>query len=679
MKDSHFSGYATKAGLRCADGRVITPQAFKDMDGKTVPLVWQHGHGNPENVLGHAVLEARPDGVYAYGYFNETKSGKNARDLVIHKDIKSLSIYANELVQKSKQVLHGVINEVSLVLRGANPGAFIENVTVVHGDGFDETLEDEAVIYTGLDLEFQHSADDLEDEYDFVEEDFDDDDDYDYEEDDIQHAAEDMTVQDVYDSLSKQQKDVVHYMIGAALEEAANKNSDSVKQSATHDDEGDLAHQEGTQNMSNVFEDNGNYQGSSVDQHELSHDAMKGILERADKLGSLKEATEEYALEHGITNIEVLFPDAKTIGQTPEWDKRRTEWVADVLNTTNHAPFARVRTRSADITHDEARAKGYIKGEVKEEEFFGISQRTTTPTTVYKKQQLDRDDIIDITDFDVVTWMKGEMRLMLEEEIARAVLVGDGRAISSTDKVKDPIGAAEGSGIRSILNDHELFATTVNVNLDDADSDYNEVFDAVIRARRFFRGSGKPTFYTTAAHIAEMMLVKDGFKRRLYRSMDELATALMVKNVVEVEVMEAHEDLIGIIVDLSDYTLGADKGGEISMFDDFDIDVNKHKYLIETRTSGALTKVKSALVVKKVAAADVLVVPAPPTFDGEDVTIVDTTGVTYYDASDDSEVDNTNSPYAVASGETMEVYAEADTSYYFATNAEDQWSFTNSA
>lgn len=664
MDEHNFSGYATKAGLRCADGRVIMPEAFKKMDGKTVPLVWQHGHDKPDNVLGHAVLQARDDGVYAYGYFNNTKAGQNARDLVEHKDITALSIYANGLVQKSKQVFHGVIREVSLVLSGANPGALIDNVTIAHGDGDFTELDDEAVIYTGLELEIQHSDEDFDEEDDETDED-----------DFVEHADEEMTVAEVFDSLTKQQKDVVHYMIGAALEDAVKANS--AKQSAISDDEGDLAHQEGTEEMKNVFDDNGNTQ--EVETHELTHDAMKGIIERADKLGSLKEATEEYALEHGITNIEVLFPDAKTIGQTPEWDKRRTEWVSGVLNGTNHAPFSRVRTRSADITHEQARAKGYIKGEVKKDEFFGISQRSTTPTTIYKKQTLDRDDILDITDFDVVQWMKGEMRLMLEEEIARAVLVGDGRDVSSPDKVKDPVGASEGSGIRSILNDHELFVTTVNVNLDDADSDYNEVFDSVIRARKFFRGSGKPTFFTTAGHIAEMMLVKDGFKRRLYRSMEELATALMVKNIVEVEVMEDHPELIGIIVDLSDYTLGADKGGQISMFDDFDLDVNKHKYLIETRTSGALTKIKSALVVKKVAGTDELVVPASPTFDGTDVTIIDTTGVVYRDASNDAVLNNSGSPYTVASGDTLDVYATAATGYYFATNEDDEWSFTNDA
>ena len=650
--EADFSGYATKAGLKCSDGRTIMPEAFKHMDGKTVPLVWQHGHTEATNVLGHAKLEAREDGVYAYGFFNETDAGKHAKSMVEHGDIVSLSIYANGLIEKSKQVFHGVIRELSLVLSGANPGALIDNVRIAHSDGDVETLDDEAIVYTGLELEH----DDLDEGENGDEE-------------DLEHA-EDSTVQEIYDSLSEEQKQVVHFMIGAALEAAGNTVSQSDK-----NDEGDLTHQEGTDDMSrNVFEKQGKTEG---DAHVLTHDAIKGIVASAEKSGSLKAAVEEYALAHGIENIDILFPDAKTIDSTPEWIKRRTEWVADVLGGTRKSPFSRIKTRNADITHEEARAKGYIKGNLKKEEFFGVSQRTTGPTTVYKKQKLDRDDIIDITDFDVVAWLKGEMRLMLEEELARAILIGDGRDVSDEDKIKDPAGAAEGTGIRSILNDHELYVTTVNVNLDDASSDYNEVVEAVMRARRFYKGSGAPTFYTTNATMVEMLLSKDNFGRRRWNTKQELASALMVKDIVEVEVMEsADADLVGIIVNLADYVVGADRGGDISMFDDFDIDYNQYKYLIETRVSGALTKVKSALVVRKTAGTNVLITPTEPTFDGTDVTIPTDANVAY--AVDGTPTaDGTVVP--VAAGDTVVVTATPATGYYFATNAEDQWSYTNPA
>ena len=650
--EADFSGYATKAGLKCSDGRTIMPEAFKHMDGKTVPLVWQHGHTEATNVLGHAKLEAREDGVYAYGFFNETDAGKHAKSMVEHGDIVSLSIYANGLIEKSKQVFHGVIRELSLVLSGANPGALIDNVRIAHSDGDVETLDDEAIVYTGLELEH----DDLDEGENGDEE-------------DLEHA-EDSTVQEIYDSLSEEQKQVVHFMIGAALEAAGNTVSQSDK-----NDEGDLTHQEGTDDMSrNVFEKQGKTEG---DAHVLTHDAIKGIVASAEKSGSLKTAVEEYALAHGIENIDILFPDAKTIDSTPEWIKRRTEWVADVLGGTRKSPFSRIKTRNADITHEEARAKGYIKGNLKKEEFFGVSQRTTGPTTVYKKQKLDRDDIIDITDFDVVAWLKGEMRLMLEEELARAILIGDGRDVSDEDKIKDPAGAAEGTGIRSILNDHELYVTTVNVNLDDASSDYNEVVEAVMRARRFYKGSGAPTFYTTNAIMVEMLLSKDNFGRRRWNTKQELASALMVKDIVEVEVMEsADADLVGIIVNLADYVVGADRGGDISMFDDFDIDYNQYKYLIETRVSGALTKVKSALVVRKTAGTNVLITPTEPTFDGTDVTIPTDANVAY--AVDGTPTaDGTVVP--VAAGDTVVVTATPATGYYFATNAEDQWSYTNPA
>lgn len=653
--DADFSGYATKAGLKCSDGRTIMPDAFKHMDGMTVPLVWQHGHNEPANVLGHAVLEAREDGVYAYGYFNDTAPAKNAKQLVQHDDIKALSIYANQLVEKAKSVFHGVIREVSLVLSGANPGALIDNVAIAHSDGSTDILDDEAIIYTGLELKHGEEVDDDEEE----------------DEEDIEHADDDTTVQDIYDSLSDEQKNVVHYMIGAALE-AATKD---VKQSGIDDDEDDLAHKEGNQKM-NVFEQKG--KGKEGESHELTHEDVKGIVADAMKMGSLKDAVEHYALQHGIENIDILFPDAQTVDATPEWISRRMEWVAGVINGTRHTPFSRIKTRTADITFDEARAKGYIKGSLKKEEFFGVAQRVTTPTTVYKKQKLDRDDIIDITDFDVVSWLKGEMRLMLEEELARAVLIGDGRDVEDEDKIRDPMGNTEGAGIRAIVNDHELYVTTVNVNLDDADSNYEEVVEGVARARRFYKGSGQPTFYTTEAVKTEMLLAKDNFGRKLYTSEAELANALRVNAVVAVEVMEDEPDLVGIVVNLKDYAMGADRGGDVSMFDDFDIDYNQYKYLIETRVSGALTKVKSALVIRKVGGSLVVTTPEEPDYDEATYTItIPTNSEVEYSVDGSPEIDG--STHVVPAGETVVVTAAPASGFYFATDAEDQWSYTRPA
>lgn len=662
MEAADFSGYATKAGLKCSDGRTITPQAFQHMDGMKVPLVWQHGHSDATNVLGHALLEARADGIYAYGFFNDTPAAQNAKKLVKHGDITALSIYANQLVEKAKQVLHGMIREVSLVLAGANPGALIDNVSIAHGDGDIETLDDEAIIHTGLVLEFEAPAGEKKEQGSKP----------DLQElaDKMQHSADDPTVQEVFDSLTDQQKDVVHFMIGEALK-AATATHDGLE--STEDE--DLQHQdqEGTQDMPrNVFE-SGNKGGEGADKHVLSHDDIRGIVQAAQKGGSLKAAVEAYALEHGITDIDTLFPDAQSVQNTPEWDKRRTEWVAGVLNGTRHTPFSRIKSRSADITHDEARAKGYIKGNLKKEEFFGLQQRVTTPTTIYKKQKLDRDDIIDITDFDVVAWLKGEMRLMLEEELARAILIGDGRASDDEDKIKD--GSISGVGIRPVAKDDPLYVTTVNVNIKDADSTYNEVIEAVLRARTFYKGTGTPTFYTTEKVITEMLLLKDGMGRRLYRNVDELANELRVASVVAVEVMEDEADLVGIIVNLDDYTVGADKGGQVSMFDDFDIDYNQYKYLIETRCSGALTKIRSAMVIKSVAANLVLAKPTTPGFDGEDVTIPTVTGVVYKNADTNATINTAGSPYTLTAGQTMNVTAVPATGYFFDTDTYD-WSFT---
>lgn len=665
MEAADFGGYATRAGLKCSDGRTITPEAFKHMHGQQVPLVWQHGHNSPDNILGHAVLEARQDGMYAYGFFNETPSGVKAREIVEHKDVKSLSIYANQLVEKSKVVLHGMIREVSLVLSGANPGAFIDFVAIQHSDGEVQELDDEAIISTGLGLQHAEVEEEVEEEAEESEE-------------AVQHAA-DSTLEEIFNAMTPEQKTVVEFMIGAALE-SAGSNDNSVAQSDIDDNtEGDLNHQEGTPSMArNVFDQSEGDKGSATAGYTLTHSDIKAIIKDAQKNGSLKDAVEGFALKHGIDDIDLLFPDAKLIMDRPEFDKRRTEWVAGVLNSTRHSPFSRVKTMVADLTQDEARAKGYIKGSLKKEEWFGLTKRTTTPTTVYKKQTLDRDDVIDITDFDVVVWIKQEMRMMLEEELARAILIGDGRDVSDGDKIKDPIGASDGVGIRSIANDHELFATTVYVNVDDASSSYEEVIDAVLDGFEYYKGTGTPTFYTTIKTLNMFLKSRDTLGRRLYKDKGEVAAALGVRDVVTVDAMNNEDDLVGIIVNLQDYNIGADKGGEVNTFEDFDIDYNQQKYLIETRVSGALTKIKSALVIRKTASTDVLIDPiTAPTFVASTgvVTIPTQTGVTYKDYSDDSTLAAGAQP-ALDPGESLHVYAVAASGKYFKNTAVNDWTFT---
>lgn len=574
-KKADFSGYVTKFGIKCTDGRTITPDAFKHQDKARIPLVWQHMHDDPENVLGHVDLECRNDGIYGFGYFNETTKADTAKSLVEHDDIRSLSIYANQLLEKASAVMHGVIREVSLVLAGANPGAFIDNITLQHGDE-QVTLDDEAIIFTGLALEHEDKGTATET---------------------MEHADDDgeKTVQDVYDSMTAEQKEVVHYMVGAALEESG---SSSAAQSATNDKTDE---KEGRHMSRNAFEAEREKTGHSngKDRTILSHDAMRGVFADAQRRGSFKEAVEDYALKHGINDIETLFPDARAISATPEFDARRMEWVKNVLNGTRHSPFSRIKSIVADITVEEARALGYIKGSLKKEEFFGLTSRVTTPSTIYKKQKLDRDDIIDITDFDVVAWLKAEMRLLLEEELARAILIGDGRPVDDDDKIKDPAGATEGAGIRSIYHDHDLYAARVEIDLANQGSSPVELVEGVMTSMGLYKGSGAPTFYTTLPMMNTMLLAKDGMQRRLWNSPGELATAMGVSSIVNVEVMEKETDLFGIAVNLSDYTIGADRGGETTFFDDFDIDYNQYKYLYETRLSGGLTKIRSALVFEK--------------------------------------------------------------------------------
>ena len=566
MKGFDFSGWATKNDLRCSDGRTIRRDAFKHNDGQTVPLVWNHQHNDPLNVLGHAVLENRNEGVYAYCTFNETEAGENAKQLVEHGDVTALSIYANKLRQDGGNVLHGQIREVSLVLAGANPGAFIDSV-MRHGDASDE----EAVIYTGEYLSLSHS-----DEEDKKKED-----------EEIQHDKEgenkmannEKTIGEVFETLNEEQKTVVYAMIGQALEENGQNDDEEENEGMKH----------------NVFDNDEEFIGGS---DVISHSEMEAIISDAKRYGSLKDS----ALAHGIDNIEYLFPEHKTLNNTPDFISREMGWVQNVMGKVHHTPFSRIKSVHANITEDEARAKGYITGNLKKDEVFSLLKRTTDPTTIYKKQKLDRDDVIDITDFDVVAWLKSEMRVMLDEEIARAILVGDGRLSSSEDKVDE-------NRIRPIWKDADLYAVKAKMDAVHSAQPHEKAKSFIktcIRARKNYKGSGEPTLYTTEDILTECLLLEDSTGRIIYDTVAKLAQTLRVKEIVTVPVMEkllrngsSHKlELYGIIVNLSDYNVGADKGGAVNMFDDFDIDYNQQKYLIETRCSGALTTPHSALVIE---------------------------------------------------------------------------------
>lgn len=572
-----FSGWATKNNIRCSDGRTILKDAFKQHDGQTVPLVWNHQHNESANVLGHAVLENRDEGVYAYCTFNDTEAGKNAKLLVEHGDVTALSIYANQLKQKGSNVMHGTIREVSLVLAGANPGAFIDSV-IRHG----EFCDDEAVIYTGEELTLQH-ADDPSDKADEVDE-------KDKKGDDKVDNNE-KTIKDVFDTLNEEQKNVVYALIGQALD------GKEMAQSAIEENENNIEEDGGEQEMKhNVFE------GKETENKDvLSHDAMQTILKDAKRYGSLKESFLAHANDYGIKDIEWLFPDAKNVNMPPDFIKRDDSYVQKVMRGVHHVPFSRIKSMHANITADEARAKGYIKGNRKKEEVFTLLKRTTTPTTIYKKQKLDRDDVVDITDFDVVAWLKMEMRMMLDEEIARAILVGDGRLSDSDDKINETC-------IRPISKDDDLYCVKAPVAVAAAatDDDVAKAFiKTVIKSRKEYKGSGSPTLFTTEDVITNCLLLEDKNGRVIYDTVDKLATALRVKEIVAVEVMEGaktmvnkvEKPLMAIMVNLVDYYVGADKGGAVNMFDDFDIDYNQQKYLMETRCSGALVKPYSAVAV----------------------------------------------------------------------------------
>lgn len=558
-----FCGWATRNDLKCSDGRVIRKDAFKHNDGQKVPLVWNHQHNSQDEVLGHAILENREEGVYAYCSFNDSDSGKTAKILVQHGDIDALSIYANQLQQQGPNVMHGNIREVSLVLAGANPGAFIESV-LKH----DEESDEECIIYTGENIDLAHADKEPEKK-----------------EDEKVDNKEDKTIGEVFETLTEEQKTAVYAMLGQAL-----KHGDEKEDPETNNND-----EEDNTMKHNLFDDE-----TKKDENVLSHDAMETIIADGKRYGSLKESFLAHAQEYGIENIDYLFPEAKSLNTPPDFIKREMGWVQKVMSGTHHTPFSRIKSMFADITEDEARAKGYIKGKLKKEEVFSLLKRTTTPTTIYKKQKLDRDDVIDITDFDVVAWLKSEMRMMLDEEIARAILVGDGRLASSDDKINE-------SNIRPIWKDEDLYNIKSTIEVDasaTADQKAKAFIRACIKSRKNYKGSGDPTLYTTEDVVTDCLLLEDLNGRVIYDTMEKLRTALRVKEIVTVPVMEGLTrtttegdtlNLMGIIVNLADYNVGADKGGAINMFDDFDIDYNQQKYLIETRCSGALIKPFSAI------------------------------------------------------------------------------------
>ena len=605
-----FCGWASKNDLLCSDGRTIRRGAFASDDGKKVPMVYQHQHTSIDNVLGHAILENRDEGMYAYCYLNESDTGKMAKELVRHGDICAMSIYANKLKQIGNDVVHGEIKEVSLVLAAANPGAAIESVVLEHSDG---STEEEAIIYSGEDTQYKilsHAETPTQTSSDKTvndilngmseakknvlyymlakvsETDEEAEDDDVIEDSDIRHAdvSGGRTIQDIFDTFTPDEKKVAFFLIGKAIEESGSMEQSDIP---NIDDESE----ENETMKHNVFENN------QVDNDEtvLSHAEIEEIFRDTKQYGTLKNS----ALAHGVTNIEYLFPDAKTVTPTPELIKRNDDWVSKVMGSVHRTPFSRIKSSAANLTEDDARAKGYIKGKLKKDEVFSLLKRTTEPTTIYKKQKLDRDDVVDITDFDVVAWIKSEMRMMLNEEIARAILIGDGRLTSSDDKIPE-------DHIRPVAFDSELYTVPIEVTVAAQATDDDKakaIIRSIIKGRKEYKGSGNPVMYTTEDVLTDMLLMEDKMGRVVYDSVTKLATALRVSEIVTVPVMEGLKDsegnaVIAVIVNLADYNVGADRGGEVNMFDDFDIDYNAMKYLIETRCSGALTKPYSALAVK---------------------------------------------------------------------------------
>lgn len=578
-KSYDCSGWATKANMLCSDGRTIRKNAFEECDGKTVPVVWNHEHNDPNAVLGHAVLENRDNGVYAYISFNNTEAGQNAKTLVQHKDIDRLSIWANKLKQMGGDVIHGVIREVSLVLAGANPGAVIDSV-MAHGDG----SEEEAIIrcgeYIDFDDELTHSDEGKKGETEVGTDN--------KEQKPAAKNDDGKTVADVFNTLTEEQKTVVYAIIGQVLEDAG-VDTDDVE----HSEEGETDFMK-----CNVFDKETNTQ----DQEILTHSEFQEIIGEARRRGSLKDAF----LEHGITDIDTLFPDAQTIDKTPGFIQRDNGWVAGVMAAVHKTPFSRVKSIFADITEDEARAKGYIKGKQKKDEVFKMLKRVTTPVTVYKKQSLDRDDMLDITDFDMIPWLKGEMRMMLNEELARAFLFGDGRSTSAEDKINE-------QNIRPVWTDDDVYTVKSEIAITKATTAEEKAqafIKACIKSRKAYKGSGNPTMYMSEDMLTDCLLLEDKNGRVIYDTVEKLATRLRVNKIVPVPVMEGLSRikganthfLAGLYVNLTDYNVGTDRGGDVTMFDDFDIDFNKQKYLIETRCSGAMCKPYGAVAIEFVQA-----------------------------------------------------------------------------
>lgn len=605
-----FCGWASKNDLLCSDGRTIRRGAFASDDGKKVPMVYQHQHTSIDNVLGHAILENRDEGMYAYCYLNESDTGKMAKELVRHGDICAMSIYANKLKQIGNDVVHGEIKEVSLVLAAANPGAAIESVVLEHSDG---STEEEAIIYSGEDTQYKilsHAESSTQTSSDKTvndilnnmseakknvlyymlakvsETDEEAEDDDVIEDSDIRHAdvSGGRTIQDIFDTFTSDEKKVAFFLIGQAIKESGSMEQSDIPNIDDESEENDTM-------KHNVFENNQIENDETV----LSHAEIEEIFRDTKQYGTLKNS----ALAHGVTNIEYLFPDAKTVTPTPELIKRNDDWVSKVMGAVHRTPFSRIKSTAANLTEEDARAKGYMKGKLKKDEVFSLLKRTTEPTTIYKKQKLDRDDVVDITDFDVVAWIKSEMRMMLNEEIARAILIGDGRLTSSDDKIPE-------DHIRPVAFDSELYTVPIEVTVAAQATDDDKakaIIRSIIKGRKEYKGSGNPVMYTTEDVLTDMLLMEDKMGRVVYDSVTKLATALRVSEIVTVPVMEGLKDsennaVIAVIVNLADYNVGADRGGEVNMFDDFDIDYNAMKYLIETRCSGALTKPYSALAVK---------------------------------------------------------------------------------
>lgn len=667
---AHFKGYASKADLLCSDGRTIMAHAFKDQHDTKVPLVWNHIHDDNNSVLGHAYLEDRPDGTYVYGYLNNTDSAKNALEQLAHGDFESLSVYANRLVQRGHDVIHGVIREVSLVLAGANPGARIEQVSLQHSDGSIERTDTEAVIHTGLQIEMGAviHADGDEDE------------------------TEELDIKTIVDGMSDEEQQVLAAIADRAFRDGAksvldpeeDEDDDTTDNKTVEhsDDSTEIKHSDNDKDDSMTHSVFDSKAGGKVDLKEqagrstLSHSQLMTIFDTAKKPGhTLKSAILQHsaefgifegteALQHaegdyGVTNIEYVFPEAKLVGQAPQLISRQMEWVGKVIDGVHKTPYANVLTLFADITAEEARARGYKTGNLKKEEVVKLLRRKTTPTTIYKKQKLDRDNILDATEIDVVTWLWGEMILMLNEEIARAILLGDGRPYTSDDKVDE-------DNIRPIATDDPFYTLRIEIP---QGSDPADIEKAILYAQDDYRGTGNPTMWCRRRLLTNMVTREDGMGRRLYRNRSELADVLMVKEIVPVELMDSYTNLLAVIVNLSDYNVGTNRGGQITKFEDFDIDYNQHKYLAETRISGALIKPSSAIAIWE--KPGITVTPDAPSFEGSTntITIPTQTGVSYYIESD-------RVTGEVVIEEDVEVKARPESGYGFSEGATTSWNFT---